>query len=111
MANDFQNAIFSAIGTSRQDLYTTPSASGKRSMLIGLELANTSGGQIPVDIEIFDNSASSYVVIGNDIPIPANSTLSFVTGQKVVLANGDKVAVKSSSASSLNAIASILEDI
>ena len=35
MANDFQNAIFSAIGTARQDLYTTPSASGKRSMLIG----------------------------------------------------------------------------
>ena len=53
MANDFQNAIFSAIGTARQDLYTTPSASGKRSMLIGLELANTSGGAITVDIEIF----------------------------------------------------------
>ena len=64
-----------------------------------------------VDIEIFDNSASSYVVIGNDIPIPANSTLSFITGQKIVLAESDKVAVKSSSASSLNAIASILEDI
>jgi len=38
MANDFQNSIASGVGSSRVDLYTTPSATGKRSMIIGLGL-------------------------------------------------------------------------
>ena len=111
MANDFQNAISNNIGTGRTDLYTTPSAVGKRSMLIGLELANISGSAITVDVDLYDASATAYVVIGNDISIPANSTLSFISGQKIVLAESDKLAVTSSTSSSLNVVASILEDI
>ena len=111
MANDFQNSIANNVGTSRTDLYTTPSASGKRSMVIGLELCNISGNAITVDVDVYDNSATAYVTIGNNLAIPANSTLSFVSGQKIVLANGDKIAVTSSASASLNAIASILEDI
>ena len=110
MANDFQNSIANNVGTSRTDLYTTPSA-GKRSMVIGLELCNISGNAITVDVDVYDNSATAYVTIGNNLAIPANSTLSFVSGQKIVLANGDKIAVTSSASASLNAIASILEDI
>ena len=111
MANDFQNSIANNVGTSRTDLYTTPSAAGKRSMIIGLELCNISGNAITVDVDVYDNSATAYVTIGNNLAIPANSTLSFVSGQKIVLANGDKIAVTSSASASLNAIASILEDI
>lgn len=111
MANDFQNSIASGVGTARTDMYTTPSATGKRSMIIGLELANVTGSAITVDVEIYDNSATAYVVIGNNISIPANSTLSFISGQKIVLAESDKLAVTSSASASLNAIASILEDI
>tara|TARA_B100000085_G_C18474371_1_gene484507 strand:- start:56 stop:391 length:336 start_codon:yes stop_codon:yes gene_type:complete len=111
MANDFQNSIASGVGTSRTDLYTAPSATGKRSMIISLELANVHSSAITVDVEIYDNSATSYVVIGNNLNIPANSTLSFISGQKIVLAESDKLAVTSNTASSLNVIASILEDI
>ena len=111
MANDFENRIASGVGTARTDMYTTPSAVGKRSMIIGLELANVTGSAITVDVEIYDNSATAYVVIGNNISIPANSTLSFISGQKIVLAESDKLAVTSSASASLNAIASILEDI
>jgi hypothetical protein len=111
MANDFENRIASGVGTSRVDMYTTPSAVGKRSMLIGLELANTTVSAIAVTVEIWDDSASAYVVLGNGITIPANSTLSFISGQKIVLNESDKVAVTSDTATSLNAIASILEDI
>jgi len=111
MANDFQNSIASGVGSSRVDLYTTPSATGKRSMIIGLELANVTGAAITVDVELYDNSATAYVVIGNDISIPANSTLSFISGQEIVLAESDKLAVTSSASSSLNVVASILEDI
>lgn len=111
MANDFENRIASSVGTSRVDMYTAPAAVGKRSMLIGLELCNISGGAIAVDVEIWDESATAYVVIGNNINIPANSTLSFISGQKIVLNEGDKVAVTSDTSASLNAIASILEDI
>jgi hypothetical protein len=111
MANDFQNSIASGVGTARTDLYTTPSATGKRSMLIGLELANVTGAAITVDVELYDASATAYVVIGNNLSIPANSTLSFISGQKIVLAESDKLAVTSDTASSLNVVASILEDI
>ena len=111
MANDFQNAISNNIGTGRTDLYTTPSAAGKRSMLIGLELPNISGSAITVDVDVYDASSTAYVTMGNDLAIPDNSTLSFISGQKIVLSNCDKVAVTSSASASLNAIASILEDI
>ena len=111
MANDFENRIASSVGLSRTDLYTTPSTVGKRSMLIGLELANITGTAIAVTVEIWDDSASAYVILGNAISIPANSTLSFISGQKIVLNESDKVAVTSDTATSLNAVASILEDI
>ena len=111
MANDFENRIASSVGVTRTDLYTTPATVGKRSMLIGLELANITGTAIAVTVEIWDDSASAYVILGNSISIPANSTLSFISGQKIVLNESDKVAVTSDTATSLNAIASILEDI
>ncbi len=111
MANDFENRISSNVGTSRVDLYATPGAVGKRSMIIGLELANITGTAITVDVEIWDDSQSAYVILGNAISIPANSTLSFISGQKIVLNESDKLAVTSSTAASLNAVASILEDI
>ena len=63
MANDFQNSIASGVGAARTDLYTAPSATGKRSMIISLELANVHSSAITVDVEIYDNSATSYVVI------------------------------------------------
>lgn len=111
MANDFENRIASNVGTSRVDMYTTPATVGKRSMIIGLELANITGSAITVNVEIWDESTTAYVIIGNSISIPANSTLSFISGQKIVLNEGDKLAVTSSASASLNAIASILEDI
>jgi hypothetical protein len=111
MANDFENRISSNVGTVRTDLYATPGAVGKRSMIIGLELANITVSAITVTVEIWDNSQSAYVILGNAISIPANSTLSFISGQKIVLSESDKLAVTSSSSASLNAVASILEDI
>jgi len=111
MANDFENRIASGVGTARTDIYSTPAATGKRSMIISLELANVHSSAITVDVDIWDNSATAYVTIGNNLNIPANSTLSFISGQKIVLAESDKLAVTSNTASSLNVIASILEDI
>ena len=67
MANDFQNAISNNIGTGRTDLYTTPSAVGKRSMLIGLELANISGNAITVDVDVYDASATAYVTMATTL--------------------------------------------
>ena len=83
----------------------------KRSMIIGLELCNIHSNAITVDVDVYDNSATAYVTIGNNLAIPANSTLSFISGQKIVLAESDKIAVTSSASASLNVIASILEDI
>ena len=86
MANDFQNSIANNVGTSRTDFIYYSFCRSKRS-IIGLELCNISGNAITVDVDVYDNSATAYVTIGNNLAIPANSTLSFVSGQKIVLAN------------------------
>ena len=109
MANTFKNAVSSAIGTSQTSVYTVPAST--TTTVIGLTVSNITASAITVDVELYDNSATAYVVIGNDISIPANSTLSFISGQKIVLAESDKLAVTSSASSSLNVVASILEDI
>ena len=49
------------------------------------------------------------MVLVNQVPIPANSMLSVLEGDKVVLENGDKLQVASDTATSATAVVSYLE--
>ena len=77
-------------------------------MIISLELVTFSNA-ITVDVDVYDNSATAYVTIVQQSCDTCKLDLIIYGGQKIVLAESDKIAVTSSASASLNAIASILE--
>ncbi len=108
MANAFKNKTQRQIGTSLTALesYTVPGST--ETTVIGLTIANTTASQILVDATLNDGSNDFYIV--KEAPVPVGSSLIVVGGeQKVVLMPGDSVKVKSDTATSADAIMSILE--
>ena len=100
MANTFKNYVSSGIGTGATTVYTVPSAT--TSVVIGLNLANTTASQIAVDVQL----GSTYIVKG--VPIPAGSALSALDG-KIIAEATETISVTSDTASSVDVILSTLE--
>ena len=100
MANTFKNYTKASIGTTGQSVYTVPSST--TSVMIGLNLSNTSASQITADV--FLNG--TYIV--KNVPIPSGSSLDALGG-KIILETGDNVVVESSAANSVDVILSVLE--
>jgi hypothetical protein len=88
-------------------VYTAPS--GKNSICIELDVCNTTNGGVTVDAYITSSAANYYIVKG--APVPVGGSLQVIAGQKIVLTNGDALKIVSSTASSLDIISSILEDV
>ena len=106
MANDFKNA--QAVGvTSVTTIYTAPAA--KTSILLELDIANTTTNVIEADVEIFDTSASTDAYLVKLAPVPAGGTLQVVAGQKIILEATDIVKVTATAA--VDVVAAILEDV
>ena len=103
----FKNAIKTNV-TTVQTLYSTPAS--KTSILIELDVANTTTASQTVDVQVVDNSASATGYLVKGAPVPAGSALQVVAGQKIVLEENDYIKVKSSSASDkVDVIMSLLE--
>jgi len=108
MANTFKNAVSSAIGTSQTSVYTVPAST--TSTVIGLTVANRHTSAITVDVVVTDTSASASVFIVKAATVPVGGALVPIGGdQKVVLETGDIIKVTSNTASSADAIVSVLE--
>lgn len=107
MANTFKNALARNVGTSAVTVYTAPSA--KNAIAIELDVCNTTNAGVTVDAYITSSSNNYYIVKG--APVPVGGSLQIIAGQKIVLSNLDALKVVSSTASSLDIIASILEDV
>jgi len=108
MANAFKNKTQRQIGTSLTALesYTVPGST--ETTVIGLTIANTTASQILVDATLNNGTNDFYIV--KEAPVPVGSSLIVIGGeQKVVLMPGDSVKVKSDTATSADAIMSILE--
>ena len=106
MANDFKNA--QAVGvTSVTTIYTAPAA--KTSILLELDIANTTQNVVESSVEIFDTSASTDAFLVKNAPVPAGGTLQVVSGQKVILEATDIVKVTATGA--VDVVAAILEDV
>ena len=106
MVNDFKNA--QAVGvTSVTTIYTAPAA--KTSILLELDIANTSTNVVEASVEIFDTSASTDAFLVKNAPVPAGGTLQVVAGQKVILEATDIVKVTATGA--VDVVAAILEDV
>lgn len=106
MANDFKG-VQSVGVTSAATVYTAPAS--KDSIILELDIANTTASAVTASAEVLDSSASTDAYIVKDAPIPAGSSLQVISGQKVILETGDYVCVTASGA--CDVVCSILEDV
>ena len=121
MANEFRNRTLTGVGTSATTLYSTPD--GKTSIVLELDLANTTSNVVEATVELLDYSDASGSGVGTNwkhivknAPVPAGGSLMVVAGQKIVLeersgGTGDAIRITSSAASSLDVVSAILEDV
>jgi len=100
MPNTLTNYTTSNVGTSPATLYTVPAST--TGTIVGLQIANTTASQIAIDVQV----AGVYVIKG--APIPANSALSVLDG-KLVVKTTQTVVITSNTATSADAILSVLE--
>ena len=106
MANDFKNAQQTSV-TSQTTVYTAPAI--KDSIILELDIANTTASAVTASAEVLDSSASTDAYIVKDAPIPAGSSLQVISGQKVILETGDSIRVTASGA--CDVVCSILEHV
>ena len=106
MANTFKLKTKTNIGVTTVGIYTVPSAT--MTTIIGLTLANTSGGSINVGVGITRTGSDNVSIIKN-IPVPQGSSLEVMQGNKIIMEATDTITVVSDTSSSLDASLSILE--
>ena len=122
MANDFKRYtkanVTTSTGTSSDAVYTVPSTGGTamETVVIGIYLSNTGTTGITADVFVDAYDGSSYdIYVVKSATVPAGSTLEVISGGKLVVqGNGttnDAVRISSSTASSLDATISVLEDV
>jgi hypothetical protein len=111
MATAFKNVLHTAVGTSEEEVISVATAA--RATVIGMSLANLTGGIILASIRIENTVASApndsaYYI--KDVIIPANQSLRVVNGgEKLVLAGDMKVYIQSNVEDSLDFVASYVE--
>ena len=122
MANDFKRFAISDVntsdGASASAVYTVPAGAGStalESIIIGINLANTSTSAVTAQVFLDHNSGANDSYIVKDVNIPAGTSIEIMRGNKIVVENdgttGDVLRVSCDSATSLDAIVSVLEDV
>ena len=108
MANTFTRKLSRNVGTSLTSVGSYTVGAATQTTVIGLSLCNTTTAPITVDVVVNDSANDFYLLKG--APVPVGGSIAAVGGdQKVVITTNDSIKVKSSAASSLDAVMSILE--
>ena len=109
MANSFKRKTSRNIGTSLVTIGSYTVGSNTETTIIGLTCANVTTSAVTADVVHVDSSANNTHLV-KTATVPAGGSLVVVGGdQKVVLQVGDLIKVKSSAASSIDVVMSILE--
>ena len=122
MANDFKRFAKPDVGTgtgaSATTVYTVPAGAGSSALetiVIGITLANKTSAGVTASVFIDNYDGTNDVYIVKDATIPAGSSLEVMSGNKIVLMNngttGDILKVSASSATSVDATVTVLEDV
>jgi len=122
MANDFKRFAKPDVGTgtgaSATTVYTVPAGAGSSALetiVIGITLANKTAAGVTASVFIDNYDGTNDVYIVKDATIPAGSSLEVMSGNKIVLMNngttGDILKVSASSATSVDATVTVLEDV
>lgn len=108
MANTFTRKLSRNVGTSLTAVGSYTVGASTTSVIIGLTLANVGSATIYADATVNDGTNDYYIV--KSAPIPVGGSLVAVgTDQKIVLTTNDSIKVKSDTASSLDAILTVME--
>lgn len=108
MANTFTRKLSRNVGTSLTAVGSYTVGASTTSVIIGLTLANVGSATIYADATVNDGTNDYYIV--KSAPIPVGGSLVTVgTDQKIVLTTNDSIKVKSDTASSLDAILTVME--
>lgn len=97
-------------GNTQTGAYTV--GADTQATVIGLSVANVTDSSVDIDIALAVTMANitNDVSICSNLPLPSGSTVTLVGGSsKLVLTTGDLIKIKSSAASSLDVIMSVLE--
>jgi len=123
MANDFKRFTFPSVttstGSSASAVYSVPAGAGSsalESIIIGITLSNKTSTGVTASVFLDHLSGSgSDVFIVKDATIPAGSSLEIMSGNKIVVQNngttGDVIRVSAGTATAVDAIISVLEDV
>jgi len=109
MAQNFRRYTLQGVGTVAADI---PDGANFDSYdtLVGIHMTNTSSNAIQVDCYINDGTNNVYLI--KDAPIATGGALQVLDGgAKIVVQSGDRLYVKSDTASSLDCWVSAVDDI
>jgi hypothetical protein len=106
MANTFKRFTYNNVGTTLTTVYTVPLST--KAVVIGGIVSNTAAGVTVDTTVVMHDGTNDISLTGTDTPIPSGTALSFIDG-KLVLHAGDVIKVKSSAATSLDAVVSVME--
>lgn len=99
----FVNYTARSIGTTAVAIGTAASTI----TVIGLSVANTTDNTVTADVMLYDGTNDTYIVKGMDV-VPGSSQVVVGGDQKLVLVAGNSIKIKSSAASSVDAVMSAL---
>jgi len=110
MANTFKNAFTENVSnSSNTSILAVPSANASRAVVIGCQLTNSGSSEITANVVLYDYSASTNeITLVNAVAIPANSMVSVLQGDKIILEEQDELRAQSNTASALNVFVSYL---
>lgn len=108
MASTFSRKLSRSIGTTLTAVGSYTVGAATQTTVIGLSVANISAATVEVDISLNDGTNDTYLIKGAPV-LPGASLVVSGGDQKIVLVTNDSVKVKSNTASSVDAVMSILE--
>ena len=122
MANDFKRFAKPSVGTSTgasaDAVYTVPAGAGStalESIVIGITLANKTSTGVTASVFLDNEDGSNDVFIVKDATVPAGSSLEIMSGNKLVVqndgSNADVIRISCNTATALDAIVTVLEDV
>jgi hypothetical protein len=108
MANVFETYTSRAVGNSLTAVGSHAVATSHTETCIGLTVSNVTASAVKVSVTYNDASTDTYII--KDAPLPAGSSLVPIGGdQKIVLTVGDSIEVSANTASSIDAVMSVLD--
>jgi len=117
MAAVFESYKARAVGTTayfvidQSTSYTNgiDTAAPKQAIMIGCMVSNILTTSITVTVAVAPHATNNHTRLCKDLPIPAGDSIEVVQG-KVVLMDGDDIAVTASTASACDVVVSLLKD-